>query len=142
MMNFSKGRSCSDDRWCAVCSEALVDRRGLDRDHHFAGGWRTDVGEMDDLDDLGRTAERRAGLGHPAFSARFTSLVGQPMHRYFVARRMNGAALMLESSDEAIARIATRVGYETTAAFSKVFHRHHGFSPGRYRAGKGIGRAS
>lgn len=44
------------------------------------------------------------------------------MHRYLVARRMDEAALMLESSDDAIARIATRVGYETTTAFSEVFH--------------------
>ena len=43
------------------------------------------------------------------------------MHRYLVARRMDEAALMLESSDDAIARIATHVGYETTTAFSKVF---------------------
>lgn len=77
---------------------------------------------------------RRVGLGRSALSARFTRLVGQPVHRYQVARRMEQAALMLDSSDDAIARIATRVGYETTAAFSKVFRRHHGFSPGRYRA--------
>jgi hypothetical protein len=30
---------------------------------------------------------------------------------------------LLESSDDGIARIATRVGYETVAAFSKVFLR-------------------
>jgi len=34
---------------------------------------------------------------------------------------MDEAALMLESSNDAIARIATRVGYETTTAFSKAF---------------------
>jgi AraC-like DNA-binding protein len=55
---------------------------------------------------------------------------------------MDEAALMLESGDDAIARIATRVGYETTMAFSKVFHQHYGFSPGRYRALKGAGVAS
>jgi AraC-like DNA-binding protein len=33
----------------------------------------------------------------------------------------------------AIAQIASRVGYETTA-FSKVFRQCYGFSPGRYRA--------
>jgi AraC-like DNA-binding protein len=47
---------------------------------------------------------------------------------------MDEAALMLESSNDAIARIATRVGYETTTAFSKAFKQHHSFSPGRYRA--------
>ena len=82
------------------------------------------------LDDLGQ----RVGLGRSAFSARFTRLVGQSMYRYLIVRRMEEAAFLLESSDDGIARIATRVGYETVAAFSKVFLRHHGLSPGRYRA--------
>ena len=69
-----------------------------------------------------RELGRHAGLGRSAFSARFTRLVGQPVHRYLVARRMDEAALMLASSDDAIARIAARVGYETTTAFSKAFH--------------------
>ena len=81
------------------------------------------------LGDLGH----RVGLGRSAFSARFTELVGQPMYRYLIARRMTEAAFLLETSDEPIARIASRVGYETAAAFSKLFHRHHGLSPGRYR---------
>jgi AraC-like DNA-binding protein len=76
----------------------------------------------------------RVGLGRSAFSARFTKLVGQPMHRYLIAHRMMEAAFLLEASEEPIARIASRVGYETAAAFSKLFHRHHGLSPGRYRA--------
>ena len=83
----------------------------------------------------------RVGLGRSAFSARFTKLVGQPMHRYLIARRMMEAAFLLESSDESIARIASRVGYETTAAFSKLFHRHQGLSPGRYRATRHADRA-
>jgi AraC-like DNA-binding protein len=82
------------------------------------------------LEELGR----RVGLGRSAFSARFTKLVGQSMHRYLIARRMSEAAFLLESSDEPIARIASRVGYETAAAFSRLFHRHHCLSPGRYRA--------
>jgi AraC-like DNA-binding protein len=82
------------------------------------------------LGDLGR----RVGLGRSAFSARFTRLVGQSMGRYLIARRMTEAALLLESSDEGIARIASQVGYETAASFSKLFRRHHGVSPGRYRA--------
>jgi len=82
------------------------------------------------LGDLGHSV----GLGRSAFSARFTRLVGQPMYRYLIARRMSEAAFLLETTDEGIARIATRVGYETAAAFSKLFRRHHGLSPGRYRA--------
>jgi AraC-like DNA-binding protein len=82
------------------------------------------------LSDLGQ----RVGLGRSVFSARFSKLVGQPMHRYVIERRMAEAAFLLETSDEPIARIANRVGYETPAAFSKLFHRYHGRSPGRYRA--------
>jgi AraC-like DNA-binding protein len=84
------------------------------------------------LSDLGQ----RVGLGRSVFSARFTKLVGQSMHRYVIERRMTEAAYLLETSDEPIARIASRVGYETAAAFSKLFHRHHGLSPGRYRAAR------
>ena len=84
------------------------------------------------LEDLGQ----RVGLGRSAFSARFTKLVGQSMYRYLIGRRMAEAAFLLESSDDGTAQIATRVGYETVAAFSKVFHRHHGLTPGRYRAAR------
>jgi AraC-like DNA-binding protein len=84
------------------------------------------------LSDLGQ----RVGLGRSAFSARFTKLVGQSMHRYVIERRMAEAAYLLEASDEPIARIASRVGYETAAAFSKLFHRYHGLTPGRYRTAR------
>jgi AraC-like DNA-binding protein len=87
------------------------------------------------LSDLGQ----RVGLGRSVFSARFTKLVGQSMHRYVIERRMAEAAFLLETSDEPIARIASRVGYETAAAFSKLFHRHHGLSPGRYRTSRSNG---
>jgi AraC-like DNA-binding protein len=85
---------------------------------------------------------RHVGLGRSAFAARFTRLVGQPVYHYLVARRMDEAALMLESGDDAIARIATRVGYETTTAFSKAFKQHYSFTPGRYRARSGTGPQS
>ncbi|MBR0875057.1 AraC family transcriptional regulator [Bradyrhizobium tropiciagri] len=79
---------------------------------------------------------QRVGLGRSVFSARFTKLVGQSVHRYVIERRMAEAAFLLETSDEPIARIASRVGYDTAAAFSKLFQRHHGLSPGRYRAAR------
>ncbi|WP_229681701.1 helix-turn-helix domain-containing protein, partial [Neoroseomonas lacus] len=82
------------------------------------------------LSDLGK----RVGLGRSVFSARFTKLVGQSMQRYVIERRMAEAAFLLETADEPIARIASRVGYETAASFSKLFHRYHHLSPGRYRA--------
>jgi AraC-like DNA-binding protein len=97
------------------------------------------IHERPDLPWTLRDLGHRVGLGRSAFSARFTKLVGQSMHRYLIARRMAEAAFQLESSDDGIARIATRVGYETAAAFSKLFHRHYGLSPGRYRAARRSG---
>jgi AraC-like DNA-binding protein len=82
------------------------------------------------LSDLGRWV----GLGRSAFAARFTELVGQPMLRYLIERRMEQAAMLLESSDEGIAEVAERVGYDTASAFSKLFTRHYGLSPSTYRA--------
>ena len=82
------------------------------------------------LSDLGR----RVGLGRSAFAARFSELVGQPMLRYLIERRMEEAAMLLESSDHGIAEVADRVGYDTASAFSKLFTRHYGLSPSRYRA--------
>src|SRR5262249_5707846 len=85
---------------------------------------------------------RHAGLGRSAFSARFTELIGQPVHRYLVARRIDEAARMLQSSKVSITRIASRVGYKTSTAFSKVFVQHYGLSPGRFRRRKGIDATS
>jgi AraC-like DNA-binding protein len=81
------------------------------------------------LRDLGH----RVGLSRSVFSARFSKVVGQPMQRYLIARRMDEAAFLLEATEDEIAQIAKRVGYETTAAFSKMFNRYHGRSPGLYR---------
>jgi AraC-like DNA-binding protein len=77
---------------------------------------------------------KQAGLGRSSFAARFTKLVGQPMHRYLVARRMEDAALILSCTDEPITRIAGRIGYSTGTSFAKVFQQHFGLSPGAYRA--------
>src|SRR5262249_46104705 len=83
-----------------------------------------------------RELGRHVGLGRSAFAGRFTSLVGQPMNRYVIAHRMEEAASLIESTDDGIAQIAASVGYETASAFSRLFRRHHGMSPGRFRAAR------
>jgi AraC-like DNA-binding protein len=67
------------------------------------------------------SAGRRVGPCHSAFVGSFTELVGQPMLRYLIARRMDEAATLLESSDHGIAEVAGWVGYDTASAFSKLF---------------------
>src|ERR1700742_3543569 len=46
-----------------------------------------------------RALGQRVGLGRSVFSARLPRLVGQPMQRYLIARRMMEAAFLLETSD-------------------------------------------
>jgi len=56
------------------------------------------------------------------------------MNQYLISHRMEEAATLLESGDEPISEVASRVGYEAASAFSKAFGRYYGVSPGRYRA--------
>src|SRR5262249_55819489 len=64
------------------------------------------------------------------------SIASKPINRYLIAHRMEETASLIESSDDGIAEIAARVGYETASAFSKLFRRYHGASPGRFRAAR------
>ena len=61
------------------------------------------------------------------------------MNRYLIARRMEEAASLNETSDDGIAEIAARVGYKTASAFSKLSRRHRGMSPGRFAYSKSRG---
>ena len=69
---------------------------------------------------------------------RFKQLVGTPPLDYLHAWRMKVARRALAESDEAIARIAQRVGYVSDTAFSAAFKRAAGQSPGRFRANQRI----
>lgn len=44
------------------------------------------------------------------------------------------ASAMLEDRDLSLAEIASRVGYESGASFSRAFDREVGLSPGEFRA--------
>lgn len=49
--------------------------------------------------------------------------------------RINRAKLLLMESDEKVITIATMVGYEDPSFFNRLFHRHAGCSPRKYRSG-------
>ena len=79
------------------------------------------------------TLARESGMSRSAFAARFTHLLGEPPISYLARWRMNRAAHLLRATDEKIARVASRVGYESVAALTKAFKQHLGLSPGAYR---------
>jgi AraC-like DNA-binding protein len=77
---------------------------------------------------------REVALSRAAFARRFAELVGETPVAYLTRWRMCIAAKLLSESEASLDQIALRVGYETSAAFSKAFRRSHGDSPGRYRS--------
>lgn len=74
-----------------------------------------------------------AGMSRSAFAQRFRDKVGRPPLDYLAHWRMFRAQGMLRHSEQALAAIATVVGYESEAAFNKAFKRRTGVSPGLYR---------
>ena len=72
-------------------------------------------------------------MSRSAFTARFTSLVGEPVMHYVARWRMNVALTWLKEDDVPLADVAGRLGYESEAAFRRTFKRVIGFSPGAVR---------
>ncbi len=75
----------------------------------------------------------KVGMSRAAFSARFTSLVGDPPISYLTGWRMTLAADLLRDTDATVAAVAREVGYESAFAFSAAFKRAHGLSPAGWR---------
>lgn len=75
---------------------------------------------------------REAASSRTAFAEHFQSLMGMPPMRYVTRLRMQRASLLLRS-DESTGAIAEAVGYQSEAAFHRVFKRTFGVGPGAYR---------
>lgn len=64
---------------------------------------------------------------------RFTTIVGLPPMQYLTRWRLQLAAEMLRRTSSKVASIASAVGYESEAAFSRAFKRETGASPAVWR---------
>jgi len=74
-----------------------------------------------------------AGLSRSAFALRFRERVGESPAEYLTQWRMFRAGCLLRQSEQSLGEIASQVGYESEAAFSKAFKRTMGEAPGGYR---------
>ena len=81
----------------------------------------------------GGTLASQAAMSRSAFAARFRELLDQPVMSYLTELRMQLAVDLLHRSDRTVAEVATAVGYESDASFSRVFKRHLGVSPRQVR---------
>lgn len=75
----------------------------------------------------------QAAMSKTVFAERFRTTLGVTPARYLVVWRMHKARALLERSTRSIREIAWEVGYESEAAFNRVFKEYFGTPPGRYR---------
>jgi AraC-like DNA-binding protein len=76
---------------------------------------------------------REVAMSRSAFAARFTELVGEPPMHYVARWRMHVALTWLGEDTAPLAELASRLGYQSEAAFSRAFKRAIGISPGAAR---------
>jgi AraC-like DNA-binding protein len=82
------------------------------------------------------TVERlaqKSNLSRSAFAERFTRRAGQPPATYIAQLRLASAADLLLDTSQPVSAIASDVGYESEAAFSRAFSRRYGLPPSRWR---------
>ena len=79
------------------------------------------------------TLAMEVAMSRSAFAARFTQLVGEPTLRYVTRWRIHKAALLLRQSRKSVAEVAAQVGYQSEAAFSRVFKQWTGEAPAAFR---------
>ena len=76
---------------------------------------------------------RTAGMSRSGFAARFKAVVGQPPLDYLTQWRMYCATRLLQRGNVALSEVSRQVGYESVAAFNRVFRREIAMTPGAFR---------
>jgi AraC-like DNA-binding protein len=76
---------------------------------------------------------REAGTSRTTLMERFAQLLGEPPLTYLARWRLQLAARQLQTTKRAVLQVASDVGYESEAAFSRAFKREFGLPPARYR---------
>jgi len=75
----------------------------------------------------------RVGLSRSALAGRFVQHLGEPPKQYLARGRIALAADALLSTQDAVVQIASKLGYDSEAAFSRAFKRVYGLPPARWR---------
>ena len=78
---------------------------------------------------------REVAVSRSVLAQRFTDLVGDAPIRYLASWRMQLAKQMMREGTRNIQDVATRVGYDSEAAFNRAFKRATGSPPAMWRKG-------
>ncbi len=76
---------------------------------------------------------RRFALNPTALKTGFKKMYGKSPAAHIKAHRMERAAALLRQSDEPIADIAARIGYDSQSKFTAAFKQTYGIVPREYR---------
>ena len=78
---------------------------------------------------------REVAVSRSVLAQRFSELVGEAPIRYLAGWRMQLAKQLMREGTQNIQDVATRVGYESEAAFNRAFKRATGSPPATWRKG-------
>jgi len=76
---------------------------------------------------------KEIGMSRTSFFNLFKTVIGQSPMEYLTSCRVNEGCRLLKESSGAIRSIALALGYSTEEAFTRVFKRNKGVTPGYYR---------
>ena len=79
---------------------------------------------------------REVGSSRTVVAERFTAVLGIPPMQYLTQWRLQLAADLLSRGSAKVSAVASQVGYESEAAFSRAFKRATGHSPAAWRANR------
>lgn len=72
-------------------------------------------------------------ISRSKFANLFNELLGVTPHKYMTYWRMQQAKHLIETSKDSVYTVALACGYQSEAAFIKVFKKHFGTTPGKAR---------
>lgn len=101
-------------------------------DHHLANGLRAFHNDYA-ADWTVEKLARESSMSRSLFADRFKQYLNLSPMQYVTNWRMQNARQMLIESNLTLDSVAQKIGYDTSAAFSKAFKRNVGLAPGEYR---------
>ena len=114
-------RECGDRCWLKALSDPIIGSVLNSVHRHPERAWTVE-----------ELAEQ-AGISRTTLFTQFRELVGEPPGKYLTRWRMQRASQILQLEHTTLKDIASLVGYESEASFSKAFKQWMGQSPGAYR---------
>lgn len=81
---------------------------------------------------------RSAGMSQRTFERRFKMATGETLKNYLHRLRVNVARHLLENDHQSVQEVSYAVGYDDVAFFRRLFKRHTGLAPQRYRQRFGV----